>query len=229
MAEFLNTSGVSFYLERLIKAANERLILISPFLKFNDRIRHLLEDKNRLKIDTRLIYGKSELKPEQISWLKDLDFIRTSYREHLHAKCYMNENECIISSMNLYEFSQVNNIEFGILISRESDPNAFRAAYEEAQELIRTSDEIRLSAEIQVNDGNTAKNESKESKLSSSKIAKSRKMKTTEFLAKLTKAGLLELDGEKHKLTSSAIEAGGELRRGKFGPFFIWPVDIKID
>lgn len=79
MAKFLNTSATNFYLEELIKGANERLILISPFLKLNDRIRELLEDKNRLKIDVRIVYGKSELQPEEINWLKELSFVRTSF------------------------------------------------------------------------------------------------------------------------------------------------------
>ena len=45
MSKFLNTSATNFYLEKLIKNARERLILISPFLKLNDRIKELLEDK----------------------------------------------------------------------------------------------------------------------------------------------------------------------------------------
>jgi hypothetical protein len=60
MSKFLNTSATNFYLEELIKNARERLILISPFLKLNDRIKELLEDKNRLKIDIRIIYGRSQ-------------------------------------------------------------------------------------------------------------------------------------------------------------------------
>ena len=47
MAKFLNTSATNYYLEELIKNASDRLILISPFLKLNDRIKELLEDKNR--------------------------------------------------------------------------------------------------------------------------------------------------------------------------------------
>ena len=35
MAKFLNTSAVNYYLEELIKQTRERLIIISPFLKFN--------------------------------------------------------------------------------------------------------------------------------------------------------------------------------------------------
>ena len=66
MAKFLNTSATTYYLEELIKQAKERLWLISPYLKFNDRIKELLEDKNRMKIDIRIVYGKANcnrLKP----------------------------------------------------------------------------------------------------------------------------------------------------------------------
>ena len=70
MAKFLNTSATNYFLEELIKGAQERLVLISPFLKLNDRIKELLEDKNRLKIDVRIVYGKSELQPQEIEWLK---------------------------------------------------------------------------------------------------------------------------------------------------------------
>ena len=65
MAKFLNTSGVSYRLELLVKNAKEKLILISPFLKFNDRIKQLIEDQDRLKLDIRLVYGKNELQPEE--------------------------------------------------------------------------------------------------------------------------------------------------------------------
>ena len=109
MANFLNTSATNYYLEELIKSASDRLILISPFLKINDRIKALLEDKNRLKIDVRIVYGKSELQPEDINWLKELTFVRASFCKNLNAKGYINEKACIVTSLNLYEFGQVNN------------------------------------------------------------------------------------------------------------------------
>jgi len=66
MAKFLDTTGISYHLEQIIKNANERLVIISPFLKINKRIKDLLEDKNRLKIDIRVIYGKNELQPDLV-------------------------------------------------------------------------------------------------------------------------------------------------------------------
>ncbi|MCE9934477.1 phospholipase D family protein [Aeromonas salmonicida] len=152
MAKFLNTSATNYFLEELIKDAKERLILISPFLKLNDRIKELLTDKNRLKIDVRIVYGKSELQPEEISWLKELTYIRTSFCKNLHAKCYLNEEMCIVTSLNLYEFSQVNNNEMGVLIQRSGDGELYRDAYNEAQRIIRVSEEVRITLERIAND-----------------------------------------------------------------------------
>ena len=41
MAEFLTTTGVSYRLEEIIKSATERLVIISPFLRVNERIKEL--------------------------------------------------------------------------------------------------------------------------------------------------------------------------------------------
>lgn len=65
MAKFLNTSATNYFLEELIKSAKDRLILISPFLKLNDRIKELLQDKNRLKIDMRIVYARTSYSPKR--------------------------------------------------------------------------------------------------------------------------------------------------------------------
>ncbi|MEZ4641938.1 MAG: phospholipase D family protein [Chloroflexota bacterium] len=147
MAKFLETTGISHHLQQLIDQANETLILISPYLKVNERLRYSLEDRDRMKIDIRIVYGKSELQPEQINWLRELKFVRTSFCGNLHAKCYLNESEAIITSMNLYEYSQVNNEEMGIYVTKDSDAQLYDDIYQSARRLIRISDEVRLSAE----------------------------------------------------------------------------------
>lgn len=147
MAKFLDTTGVSYHLQQLINKANEKLWLISPYLKINERIKQSLEDKNRMKIDIRVVYGKNELQPDENNWLKSMTSIRSSFCKDLHAKCYLNENEAILTSMNLYEFSQVNNNEMGIYIDKATDQQLYKDIYEEAQRLIRISDEIVISVE----------------------------------------------------------------------------------
>jgi len=229
MAKFLNTSATNYFLEELIKNATDRLILISPFLKLNDRMKELLADKNRLKIDVRIVYGKSELQPEEINWIKELTFIRTSFCRNLHAKCYLNEELCIITSLNLYEFSQVNNNEMGVLIRRSEDPDLYRDAYEEAQRIIRISDEVRISLE-RVTSEPERKPEVEEppEKLTSSKLAQKLGLKTNEFTEKLVNAGHFEVRDGKHFLTAKGKEVGGEFRMSpKFGPYFLWPVSFR--
>ncbi|OGB81062.1 MAG: DNA repair protein [Burkholderiales bacterium RIFOXYD2_FULL_59_8] len=235
MAKFLNTSATNYFLEEMIKGASDRLILISPFLKLNDRMKELLADKNRLKIDVRIVYGKSELQPQEIEWLRGLTYIRTSFCKNLHAKCYMNEELCIITSLNLYEFSQVNNNEMGILIQRSEDSQLYKDAYEEAQRIIRISEEVRISLERVTNEPTTA-NAAAESvedanaagdKLPSGKLAQKLGMKTADLLGRATERGYLVLTGDKHVLTPKGDKAGVEfVAKGRFGPYFLWPQDF---
>lgn len=231
MAKFLNTSATNYYLEELIKQTKERLIIISPFLKFNERIKELLIDKDRMKIDVRLVYGKSELAPQEMNWLRSLEFVRTSFCQNLHAKCYVNERSAIITSMNLYDFSQVNNNEMGVFIEREIEPDLYRDTYDEAQRLIRVSEQVRLSAE-KVEEPEAHEPEAGANgydKLTTSKLARLLGIRTVDATNRLVEKGLIQSDGDQMKLTTAGRQAGGEFRLSKkFGPFFLWPKDVRI-
>jgi phosphatidylserine/phosphatidylglycerophosphate/cardiolipin synthase-like enzyme len=237
MAKFLNTSATNYFLEEMIKGASDRLILISPFLKLNDRIKVLLADKNRLKIDVRIVYGKSELQPQEIEWLRGLTYIRTSFCKNLHAKCYMNEEMCIVTSLNLYEFSQVNNNEMGILIQRSEDGQLYKDAYEEAQRIIRISEEVRISLErvtsapeaASHDDAQGADSANAEDKLTSSKIGQKLGLKTAQFLDRATEQGFLLFDGDKHTVSPKGEKVGVEfVAKSRFGPYFLWPQDFHL-
>ena len=141
MAEFLDTTGVSHALTEIVKGAQKSLVLISPYLKFNRRIKELIEDKNRLKIDVRIIYRKEDLPPKEIAWLQSMTSVRTMFCKNLHAKCYLNEKQVLLTSMNLHEFSQVNNYEMGIHVYREEDPDLYCAIFEESKRIVRISKE----------------------------------------------------------------------------------------
>ena len=144
MAKILDTDGVIHGLVEIIKNAKKRLVIISPYLKINERTKEHLADRDRFKIDVRIVYGKNELQPEENNWLESTS-IRTSFLQHLHAKCYLNEDEALLTSMNLYEFSQQNNFEMGIIVSREKDPELYEQISDEAERIIRAADEIRVT------------------------------------------------------------------------------------
>ena len=114
MAEFLDTQGVSAALSQIIKNADERLVIISPYLKVNPQIQRLLVHAD---VDVLVVCRKDRIQEEE-KWLESLPSVKVCYHKDLHAKCYLNEKQAIITSMNLYQFSQENNLEMGLLVSR---------------------------------------------------------------------------------------------------------------
>ena len=144
MVKFLPRSAGSHALEEIIKSAEERLWLISPFLKVNERIKDLIEaKKNRSRIDIHVVYRQKDLKPEDIKWLESMDFIKTYVCKNLHAKCYLNENEALVTSMNLYSHSEVNNYEMGMLVSRNEDNKLYDEILEESKWILDVSKDSR--------------------------------------------------------------------------------------
>jgi phosphatidylserine/phosphatidylglycerophosphate/cardiolipin synthase-like enzyme len=234
MAKFLNTSAANYYLEEIVRLAHDRLILLSPFLQLNDRIKELLEERNRLKTDVRLVFVKNELQPEETNWLRSLHFVRTSYCRNLHAKCYLNEELCLLTSLNLFDFSQAKNNEMGILISRHEDPELFQNATDEAQRIIRVSDEVRMSFEKvkRVSEDNSPNGEEEQEgvgKLSTSRLAKKLGLKTQELTDHLVHLGAIEISGGQKQITPLGRRLGGELRvSARFGPYFLWPEALPL-
>jgi len=133
MAKFLETQAISSELLRLIKDAKEKIILVSPYLKVNSQIQERLKTKGRMGTlsEIVIVYGKSELKKTELDWIKDISDLKLYEKGNLHAKCFLNEDRAIICSMNLYDYSQQNNIEMGLLITKKEDEEAYAELIEE--------------------------------------------------------------------------------------------------
>jgi phosphatidylserine/phosphatidylglycerophosphate/cardiolipin synthase-like enzyme len=147
MATFLSTTGVSFHLERIISGAKEQVLLISPYLRTNARIREFLAERERARIDIRVVYGKTELGADEAEWLRGRPGIRVRFCKNLHAKCYVNERLALITSMNLHEFSQINNNEMGILVDRQEEPGLYADIRKEALRLASSGEDVPLAIE----------------------------------------------------------------------------------
>ena len=142
MAKFLNTKKAVSAIEDLIKDAGQTLILISPYLKLSKDFRELLTYRNSKDKITTVIFGKQELKPDEMKFLESLRFVILKYKDELHAKCYLNDEKMIITSLNLYDFSMANNKEMGVLIEK-SNPNdleLFEEAFKEVGYINQTSE-----------------------------------------------------------------------------------------
>ncbi|RKE95098.1 phospholipase D family protein [Ichthyenterobacterium magnum] len=153
MAKFLTTTGNSYHIEDIIINAKKSLTLVTPFLKLSKNLIERISDADKKDIHITLIYGKSELDSEQHKILFSLKNIDIYYFYNLHAKCYHNENSMIITSMNLYEFSEKNNREMGILIHKDTDYEIFNDSLIEIESIINNSElKLKLFNENKSND-----------------------------------------------------------------------------
>jgi phosphatidylserine/phosphatidylglycerophosphate/cardiolipin synthase-like enzyme len=149
MAEFLDTQGVSYYLKKLINNAEDKLYLVSPYLQLNNQLKLSLEDRHKFNIDIIMIYGKiSDINPDDSTWLQSMQGgIKLLFHKDLHAKCYFSEKEAIITSMNLYMFSQQNNVEMGIYVSRQDDEKLYQEIAKEVDRIKRGSEHRTISVQ----------------------------------------------------------------------------------
>jgi hypothetical protein len=126
MATFLTSNELNTALENLFEFADEHLILISPYIKLHDRYASVLRTKkDNPNIKIIIVFGKNEddisksMKQDDFNFFNEFPNIEIRYEKRLHAKYYANESSAILTSMNLYNFSQDNNIEAGVLINRK--------------------------------------------------------------------------------------------------------------
>jgi phosphatidylserine/phosphatidylglycerophosphate/cardiolipin synthase-like enzyme len=229
LAKFLDTTEISFRIERLLKTAGKRIILISPYLKLRARVRELIEDAARLGVRVHVVYGKKEM-CDAAEQLRRTAGVKVTFCKNVHAKCYLNETVGIITSLNLYDFSEAKNQEMGVFFDRESDPGLYEDATKEAERIIRmsggsTGHQESSVAAVTAKVAETARDYNK---LTTAKLAAKLGVQTTQLFNKLIGRGYLELrDGGKHYITHQGRQVGGEFRMGK-GPYFLWPPDLRV-
>jgi hypothetical protein len=139
MAEFLTTHATAAWIENIILNSKERLVLVSPYLQLSRTFFDRLKEADERGVKTVVVYGKDELKPEETNQLGKLKNLSLLFCENVHAKCYLNEDNMVITSMNMYEFSEKNNREMGVLVSSINDTNVYKDALREVQSIVKTS------------------------------------------------------------------------------------------
>ena len=144
MVDFLTTKGVSFQLERIIKNARERLILVSPYLQLSKTLLERIRDADKKGVEITLVCRQGALRPEDRDQLQSLKNLALYFHEGLHAKCYYNEDSMVITSMNIYQYSEQNR-EMGLLFRKEEDSKIFSEALEETKSIINSSVKDDLS------------------------------------------------------------------------------------
>ena len=174
MAKFINTRKAVSEIEDLIKNAGEKLILVSPYLKLSKDFKELLTYRNSKDKITTVIFGKQALNPDEMKFLQELRFVILKFNEDLHAKCYVNDDKMVITSLNLYAFSMANNKEMGVLIDKNDsvDKQLFEDALKEVDYINQTSQRFDFGGPKIAHSNNPTENKTNNTKQTNNKSKK---------------------------------------------------------
>lgn len=154
MVDFLTRKNTAFQVEEIVKNAERELVLISPYLQISDDLFTRLEGADKRSVKMELVYrdedrdaewkaDQNKIVQREIQKLQSLKNLSISRLKHLHAKCYFNEDCMVITSMNLYDYSERNNWEMGLLIRRKEDEKIFTQVKDEVESIIRASTKVK--------------------------------------------------------------------------------------
>ena len=123
MAELCTRKRCVAEIEDIVRGARERIVLVSPYIKADEDIVERLKRKTE-DVEVVVIYGKDKHQPQAKS-LFEARGVTKIFVKDLHSKCYLNEDKALVTSMNLYEYSQNNNEEMGVLVTRKADKELY--------------------------------------------------------------------------------------------------------
>lgn len=145
--EFLTTKGIAASIEKIIRTARERIVIISPYIKVDKTYIERLHEADRNNIQIYIVFGKKDMADFEKDKFQNFRNLKIYFLENLHAKCYMNENSALITSMNLYGYSEENNREMGLFINRSDNYNLYDDMKGECLSIINSAKQYLLNNE----------------------------------------------------------------------------------
>lgn len=148
MGKFVTGKELEEKICDIIWEAKENLIILSPFIKLDDFFKkHFDKHINNHSLHILIVFGKNEKAVNKSFNKNDFDYfkkfpnISIVYVSNLHAKYYGNEKKGVLTSINLYDYSFINNIEFGVYseqsflgnIKNDHDSDAWKKCWEIAK------------------------------------------------------------------------------------------------
>jgi hypothetical protein len=135
---------ISSKIMTLIDEAEKELIIVSPYNNLTnwEKMQRCFREAQNKKI-TIEYYVRADDEPKGLNELNIFP-IRVP---NLHAKFYMNEKCAVVTSMNLYLYSDINSLEIGCYLDSPSEMAELRKFYE--KELKKKFDDKHLSQKKQ--------------------------------------------------------------------------------
>lgn len=125
MAKFLTGHELETAFTNIIWDAKETLLMVSPFIKPGEYFIKLFDKHlNNPQLHIIVVFGKNKdnvtksMNKEDFEYFKQFLNVSIIYVPNLHAKYYANESKGLITSINPFDYSFLNNIEFGVYFER---------------------------------------------------------------------------------------------------------------
>ena len=124
--DFLTGKPLSDTIYDTLFKAEKELIIISPYIQLGDYLKDNIfkQHLHNSKLHILIGFGKNEHNKErsfkrgEIEYFLNFPNITIVYIPELHGKYYANEKQSVITSMNLLDYSLINNVEFGVLAEK---------------------------------------------------------------------------------------------------------------
>jgi len=111
---FLNTAKLNDEIKKMFMKEKYNIVIFSPYINISDELINILSSS--LYASIVIFYRECD----NISYYENkLPKVEFHVINDLHAKIYMSTSHIIITSLNLYEYSQKNNFESGIIFSNK--------------------------------------------------------------------------------------------------------------
>ena len=139
MAEFLTSNTISYYIENIFKEAAGEILILFPYLQLSAGFYDLLKESSNRGISIVLVYSNEDLLTEEKLLLGELANLEIYHSENLNAKCCCSEENVIISSMDLHNYTDNNSLEMGVLFNKTEDSALYRRTCNEIKSIIGSS------------------------------------------------------------------------------------------
>jgi hypothetical protein len=147
--KLLNTTELNYEIEQLIVNEQRHLLLLSPYLKLHKKLESILAlSPANISIVFRECENINSIK-------KNLPKITFVQIKNLHAKAYISYKRTIVTSLNLIEFSQVNNFELGFIFDNYKFEETYKKLIHELKILFKQNNvELNLLQDHEISIGN---------------------------------------------------------------------------
>lgn len=120
--KIINPNEIGSKISTLIVESNKKFCAVTPYLDLSKWKKILISLDQAVKRGVKIKFYFREIRDKDFRVLNNLG-IELIKIDGLHTKLYFNENEVIVSSMNLYEFSDLYSIDIALYFDGQEEYN----------------------------------------------------------------------------------------------------------